>query len=253
MKKPDFRPPSPPTSVADSWARIEAWLGKHLPVVKASLRPGVSPADLAAFEKAVGRPLPEDVRESYRIHDGQSPISGLWCGGVVFGYAVCPLLDSTGSMTRKSVLSEWRQWAETREDFKKTPDHLALVQRDCSSTPVEAIHCDYTNPGWIPLYSEEGYSASFGVDLDPGPKGVTGQVINFGRDDRKKYVLAWSWKQLLHEVAVELEAGNFVVNDDGEIKQEGFRKALQLKRPARRNFGGLYPEWSAAKSASKDR
>ena len=253
MRKPGFRPPSPPTSVADSWARIEAWLGRHLPAVKASLRPGVSPADLAAFEQAVGRPLPEDVRESYPIHDGQRPIPGVWSGGVVFGNAVCPLLDSADSMTSKSVLSEWRHWVEIYEDFKKTPRDLALVQRDCSSTPVEAIHCDYANPGWIPLYSEEGYSASFGVDLDPGPNGVDGQVINFGRDDRKKYVLAWSWKQFLHEVAAELEAGNFVLNDDGEVKNGGLLKTFQLKRPSVESFSGLYPEWSAAKSIPKDR
>ena len=249
MRVSGLRPPSAPNPVADSWSRIETWLGKHLPAVKESLRPGVSRADLAAFEKAVGRPLPEDVRESYRIHDGQRPIPGVWFGGVIFGDAVCPLLDSTDSMTSKSVLSEWRDWAELYEDLKKTPGKLASFGKDCSSVPAEAIHCDYTNPGWIPLYTEEGYSASFGVDLDPGPKGVTGQVINFGRDDQRKYVLAWSWKQLLHEVAVELEAGNFVLKDNSRVKDGGLLKTFQLKHPAVKVFSGLYPEWSEAKAA----
>lgn len=253
MKKPGFRPPSKPAPVADSWAKIGAWLGKHLPAVKASLRPGISREDLAAFEEAIGRPLPEDVRESCRIHDGQRPISGGAYGGVIFGQALCPLLDGADSMTRKSVLSEWRHWAEIRADFAKDPDDLALMRRDCASVSAEAIHCDYTNAGWIPLYSEEGYAASFGVDLDPGPRGVTGQVINFGRDDRKKYVLAWSWKQLLHEVAVELEAGNFAVNDGSGVRGGGSFKVFQLKRPAVKNFCGLYPEWSAAKAGPEGR
>ena len=45
---------SPPAPVAESWRRIEAWLGEHLPILKLSLRPGISRTDLAKFEKASG-------------------------------------------------------------------------------------------------------------------------------------------------------------------------------------------------------
>src|SRR3954454_17459570 len=62
---------SPPAPVAESWRRIEAWLGEHLPDVKSSLRPSVPDADLAKFEETPGRPLPDDVRESWKLHDGQ--------------------------------------------------------------------------------------------------------------------------------------------------------------------------------------
>ena len=33
---------SPPAPVAESWRRIEAWLDEHLPILKLSLRPGIS-------------------------------------------------------------------------------------------------------------------------------------------------------------------------------------------------------------------
>ena len=49
---------SPPAPVAESWRRIEAWLGDHLPILKLSLRPGISRADLERFEETVGRSLP---------------------------------------------------------------------------------------------------------------------------------------------------------------------------------------------------
>src|SRR3954453_19965177 len=98
---------SPPAPVADSWRRIEAWLGEHLPILKLSLRPGISKRDLAKFEKLVGRRLPDDVRESWMIHDGQRPVphlsdhpdfndedyDDLFGKGVVFGSEVLPLLD----------------------------------------------------------------------------------------------------------------------------------------------------------------
>ena len=53
---------SPPAPIAESWRRIEAWLDGHLPILKLSLRPGISKRDLAKFEKLVGRRLPDDVR-----------------------------------------------------------------------------------------------------------------------------------------------------------------------------------------------
>jgi cell wall assembly regulator SMI1 len=47
-------PANPPAPVAESWRRIEAWLGEHLAGEKATLRPCVSDADLAEFEETVG-------------------------------------------------------------------------------------------------------------------------------------------------------------------------------------------------------
>lgn len=99
----------PPAPVADSWRRIEAWLDEHLPEVKASLRPGVTKRDLNRFEKALGRPLPEDVRESWLIHDGQGQHSGEsfpMCMGLLFGYELNPLTSKRG-LAPLSVLGEW--------------------------------------------------------------------------------------------------------------------------------------------------
>jgi hypothetical protein len=33
---------SPPARVVESWHRIESWLGEHLPILKLSLRAGIS-------------------------------------------------------------------------------------------------------------------------------------------------------------------------------------------------------------------
>ena len=53
-----------------------------------------------------------------------------------------------------------------------------------------------------------------GVDLEPGPRGTTGQVINFGRDELDKFVLFGSVVELLEWLAEEFERGRFVLDED---------------------------------------
>src|SRR5262249_18258046 len=60
-----------PGKLADLWKRIEIGLQQHKPKLRAALNPGASPKDLALVEKTVGRELPEDFKEAYRIHNGQ--------------------------------------------------------------------------------------------------------------------------------------------------------------------------------------
>ena len=46
-----------------------------------------------------------------------------------------------------------------------------------------------------------------GVDLNPGPAGTVGQVINFGRDEEKKHVLFPCVVALVEWLAEAIEAG----------------------------------------------
>jgi hypothetical protein len=99
------------------------------------------------------------------------------------------------------------------------------------------------------LDSARGVGASgcayFGLDLNPGLNGVVGQVVNFGRDEENKYVLATNWARFLADVADELEAGNFAVDPKRESEE------FQMIRPRRGTFMWNLKEWSAAKLAGK--
>jgi cell wall assembly regulator SMI1 len=55
---------------ADLLARLEAVLRKESPSLAARLRPGATDAQIAAFEKYLGFPLPETLKDIYRWHDG---------------------------------------------------------------------------------------------------------------------------------------------------------------------------------------
>lgn len=135
--------------MADSWKRIEAWLDAYLPVYKHTLKPGLSKKELAKFEKAVGASLPEDVRQSWRIHDGQchladdvfdalleedhdtEPRSLI---GVIFGERLLDL---------ESALKEWRFWAKIGEE------HWDEMEWSQTSSPERPIQRCYTTRGWI--------------------------------------------------------------------------------------------------------
>src|SRR4051794_592939 len=55
-------PAAGPDDLAATLARLDAWLKKHRPGYHEALRPGASAGDLAALEKALGSPLPPELR-----------------------------------------------------------------------------------------------------------------------------------------------------------------------------------------------
>ena len=190
-----------PASVAKSWQRLETWLAANLPDVLETLNPGCTKAELNAFENEMKVKLPPDVRESFLIHNGQKPYAD---PGAIIGQP----LESIQRV--QSSLAHWR-W---RYEEEQTSDHDPGFREENTSIPIDAIQCEYATPGWIPLGDRDGNC--YGVDLNPGPNGVMGQVINFGRDEAEKSVLALSWAHFLQDVADELEAGYLEMTFDDE-------------------------------------
>ena len=221
IRRPDARAAAP---VAESWARIEAWFAVHLPAALATLRPPAAEADLAALERRIGRPLPADFRASYRIHDGQScHAEGAYGLGVLFGRAIEPIAEGEGVAWLYEYRVE-REWGE-----------LDNGMRDWEFYPPDAMRESWGGPGWLPFYWDIGRNF-IGLDLDPGPNGVAGQVIPFGTDDRFRPVLALSFAHLLEDIADELEAGSAIVRPP-ELTDSVF----DLR-------GGFrYKEWAGAK------
>jgi cell wall assembly regulator SMI1 len=51
--------------------RLDAWLAKKRPRFQKNLLPGASAADLAGLEKSLGKPVPGQLQEWLRWHNGQ--------------------------------------------------------------------------------------------------------------------------------------------------------------------------------------
>lgn len=230
IQRPNRRTAAP---VATSWARLERWCAQNAPILLSRLRPGATKTTIRNLEAAAKVSLPDDVRESYLIHNGSEPYTGsnAYCPGILFG---CPL-DSIERVFKGLKFARKLH----SELMKQDEEHSSGLADRATSFPEGAIKLSYTNPSWVSLSDSE--PNNIGIDLDPGINGILGQVINFGRDEDNKYVLAQSWAHLLQDIADELEAGNVLLRG----KSDDMRFTRRGKSDS--SFFGFFRAWSIAK------
>jgi cell wall assembly regulator SMI1 len=187
--------------IADRWARFDAAL-PSLGLPGVALAPGVSDAALEEFETATQLHLPVGVRQWFQGHDGQTSNKA----GLAAGFYFVSLSEAQKLMT---------DWATT---LTKLGTGVKDLDRACRSHPPKAIQRKYSTPAWLPL-ARDSEGNCVGVDLNPGPAGSSGQVINFGRDEEDKYVLFPSAAGLLEWLTAELEAGHIALDiEDGVVR-----------------------------------
>lgn len=242
----DGGPPAPP--VQHSWRRIDKWAEENYPELFDQLCEGCTDNDLNELEHQLDCSLPQDVRDSLTVHDGQE--RGGIPTGIIFGSM---LLDC------EEMVQEWDQWRKVNQQYlldttvvkpavpskafggsnqasssKSVPGSPSShgshkeswrqeLQSKQDSVPQGAVQRAYAHPGWIPLVRDWGGN-NLAVDLAPGPTGVWGQIILFGRDYDTKYVVAKSWAAFLAIVADDLNSGKWFVDEDtNELKLREFK------------------------------
>lgn len=62
--------PGMPSSITESWVRIEQWLACHAPGTFAGLEPPAELSAIAEAERVIGLPFPESLGESLLRHNG---------------------------------------------------------------------------------------------------------------------------------------------------------------------------------------
>jgi cell wall assembly regulator SMI1 len=152
------------------------------------LNPGATSAAIAVFEKAIGRPLPDDFKQSLRIHDGGkdfwfTPTSG-------------EFLSLDGML---------KQWKLLRQAQRKGE----YATEDWEAHDVEGpIRPVFWSAGWIFVTDNSG--DHWTLDLDPPEDGTYGQVFDHSHEVGPTQVLAKSWTELLSQLAVDMENGKFL-------------------------------------------
>jgi len=134
------------------------------------LNPPASDEEIQSIEQRIGSSMPKEFIDLYKDCNGESD-KGL---GVGFGLRLLSIQE---------IHREMDNWDEI------ISDGLEDFNDGCKSTPKNAIHLVYANHNWIPIFSDGGGNF-LGIDFDPGSKGKSGQVINFGRDEEEKRVLS---------------------------------------------------------------
>src|SRR5262249_54188765 len=116
-----------------TWNRIETWLEGHAPLILGSLAGGASDQELEECERGLGISLPESVRESYRIHNGQHE-SEITTSSFIYEYRLFSL---------RRIAQEWSIWADlaNRGEFNGVS----------SEAPGRVRDDLWWRPEWIPL------------------------------------------------------------------------------------------------------
>jgi cell wall assembly regulator SMI1 len=170
------------------WSRLEGFFAAQgWPV---ALRPGAGEDEITRVEQALELRLPDDVRASLQIHDGED-----WQRGIRWLPSGMVLLPSA------QILESWREqqtyyarWGE---------DQYADEALDEGRIRNVIFH-----PRRIPIAEQEGICGLW-LDFTPGPEGVAGQVI-MDLTECDFIVLAPHFRAFLSRYVELLETGIYV-------------------------------------------
>ncbi|WP_331754080.1 SMI1/KNR4 family protein [Streptomyces sp. NBC_00826] len=127
--------------ISESWTRIENWLAEHASASYAALAPPADPADIAAVERVIGRPLLKPLVMSLLRHDG--------------------LLDQRGSllpgfyrpMSAREIAAAWQLFTGFYD--KRTADEKG-EEADYDFMKIGASFVLYGHPQLIPIARNVG-------------------------------------------------------------------------------------------------
>ena len=90
------------------WTRIENWLTDNAPEILENLNSGATEEEIKRTEEFLGVSFPEDVKDSYRIHNGQkscfdTPDRQQW--------DYC-LIDYWHLLSLDRIKNDWGVWKE---------------------------------------------------------------------------------------------------------------------------------------------
>jgi cell wall assembly regulator SMI1 len=151
------------------WDRADAVLQRYAPRLFASFNPPATAEQIAEAEQQLGMTLPQEVRDAYFRHNG-SPRDGPalfinwgnWC-------------------SLEEMVGYWKRRVSTLEqDQARSPDIFPEYAPYWDTLKVSPV---WWNRFWIPIGRTNTIS-TFYIDMQPGPLGVVGQVIeDFGMCD----------------------------------------------------------------------
>src|SRR4051812_41664266 len=116
--------------VREAWDRIEGWCRANNSQLLQALNPGASEEQIAALEAAIQQRLPQDLRTSLSIHNGQPLRSNAF------------LFGRLQLLSCEDIASEHSFWAEA------SPREAAFGAR---CYPENALAHLRFHRGWIPV------------------------------------------------------------------------------------------------------
>lgn len=175
-------------SIEELWDIVTAVYEKEKPDYKSYLNPAVELEEVSTIEEKMGIQLPSQLKALYLCNNGEKEN----LEGSILGLRFL----SVGEM-----FLSWCDWLYVLKD----KELMKACVKDAESVPENAVRKVYANRKWIPFaHDQEGNY--IGIDLDPDENGTVGQIINYGSDENRKYVIAKSLREFLVLMVKVLES-----------------------------------------------
>jgi cell wall assembly regulator SMI1 len=184
--------------VRDIWARLEKIAaGAHKSL---ALRPPATEQAIAAAERTIGLPFPDDFRASLLVHDGQEPSDGEDDDD---DFAWLPGHERLASL--EAIVDEWKVEQATYTKF-----HATQVPEEIADGFLQSF---FWHPKRIPVAGNPYWDQdNTYLDFFNGSRGVPGQLVKFGKGCFGE-LHGPSFGQALEMYVSALESGEWVFRD----------------------------------------
>lgn len=181
---------APEHTIAELWAELERAVTSQLGEEGWALGQPATVQQIAEAEQVLGCRLPEDYRASLLLHDGDA-----------FRPAGAGTVSSAGPfrdfdlLPLSAVVAEWQTWQEFLADSPVEPN------------PDPGVRAVFWSPKWIPITVIGGETRHHCLDLDPGPGGAVGQIIEVAKNDGDRPLRAPSYQAFLQHLIRDAQQG----------------------------------------------
>lgn len=179
------------------WREYVAHLKKHVPAAYANLAPGASKETIARLEATLGVELPESLKVVWRLNDGQRKT--MLQGAPL----TTPSLPTLSFLSTAHVAAVWTSWAKLRQRIGEK--ELAELGARAVTMIPHVVKPRFSSPLWIPLWADPIRANYIGLDFDPGPAGLVGQIINFGEEETRLCQYGVSFDDLIGSLLYEVK------------------------------------------------
>ena len=201
---------SPLESALTAWIAFHAQLGVD---IEAFLLPPATEAQIVEIEEQIGYRLPEDLRELYKIANGQWNMFD--DDGAVLDVdpdkTWAPLFGNYDFMPLDKALRQYRLYLEIYTSEKEFNEKYYQANPDKTYIPTiwevregDAVDESGWNPDWFTFAGSD--ANSYAVDLSPPHGGNPGQVVLHGADEWVLQVVGQSVTDLMEQAVTHLSS-----------------------------------------------
>jgi cell wall assembly regulator SMI1 len=195
------------------WSEIHAWFRSHNLLISEIMNDGATDAQIANFESELSFKLPDEIKQSYQVHNGQA-LRNSACGLINGKWRLLPL---------EEILEHWPFHGLNDEIISPTDDisegnRQYLIDSEVqlplftmkSFGPIKPV---WWTRKWVPIAYDNG-GAYIMIDLDPCPEGDIGQLILWFHDDEHLTLVSKSYSIWLHNFAADLQSNIYRLDEE---------------------------------------